>query len=86
MRALPNKSMYGWTGVPVPCRSLNPGITKTLSLQVNYLIDVKRAKNTLIIQANFPNFPDTLWTDVLLNKYIDLNHIFSGHYALKPNA
>src|SRR5882724_6014821 len=27
-----------------------------------------------------------MWTDVLLNKYIDLDHIFPGHYALEPVA
>ena len=86
MRALPDKSMYGWTDVPVPSSSVDPGIAKTFTLWANYLINIKRAKNTLIIQVDCPNFPNVLWTNILLDKYVDLNCIFSGHYALKPNA
>ena len=74
-RALPDKSMYGWTDIPVPSNSVDPRIVKTLTLQANYFIDIKRAKNMLIIQVDFPNSPNTLLNDILLdNLNIMLNN------------
>jgi len=57
-----------------------------LALESVYLNDIKHAKNTLIIHANCPNFPDAMWFDVLLNKYINLDRIFSGNYALELDS
>src|SRR5882672_9996414 len=68
-RALPDESMYPWSDIPVSSTSLDPDIALTLALRANYLIDVRRAKHTLIIRADCPTFPEALWTDILLDKY-----------------
>src|SRR5882724_10362727 len=81
-----DKSFYAWTDVPILTGILKPGIMHMLFLKLIYLNDIKHAKNTLIIWADCPNFPDALWFDVLLNKYIDLDKIFAGHYALESNS
>jgi hypothetical protein len=58
---------------------------KTLALKANHLLDLKAAKNDLITQLNCPNFPDSLWLDVLANRFIDLDKVFSGYYSLKSD-
>ena len=60
---------------------MDPLIAKTLTLHANYLLDVKYAKNDLLVHANCPAFLDGLWTDVLLDQYIDFDHVFSSYYA-----
>src|SRR5882724_9811767 len=77
-RVIPNESMYPWTDVPIVPTSVDPDIVRTLALRANYHVNVRRAKHTLIIRADCPTFPDALWTDVLLDKYVDLDRIFSG--------
>src|SRR5882724_7097813 len=74
---------YAWADAPVPTGFLNPRIACILALKSVYLNDVKHVKNARIIHACCPNFPDVMWFDILLNKYIDLDRIFSGHYALE---
>jgi len=81
-----DESSYAWTDVPIPTSYLNAGIARTLYLKSVYQRDIKRAKNTLIIRPDCPNFPDALWVKVLLNKYIDLDKIFVGHYALECDS
>ena len=81
-----DKSSYAWTDVPIPTGFLDAGIAQTLYLKSIYQRDVKHAKNTLIIHPDCPNFPDLLWVKVLLRKYINLNKIFAGHYALESDS
>ena len=52
-----------------------------IALHANYLLDVKHAKNNLFVCADCPPVPDGLWTDVLLDQYIDFDHVFSSYYA-----
>src|SRR5882724_1966217 len=80
-----DNSMYAWTDIPIPTSYLNPGITCTLFLKSVYLNDVKCAKNTLIIHPDCPNFPDPMWINVLLNRYLDLDRISTRHYALESD-
>jgi len=44
-----NESLYAWTNVPVPATVLDPKIACTLTLKVNYLIDVHCTKNNLVV-------------------------------------
>ena len=67
MTSLPNKLFYAWSGHAVTSIPLDPDITLTLGLKENYLLDVRRAKNDLIVCQDFPDFPDALWLNVLLN-------------------
>ena len=47
-----------------------------------YFLNVKCAKNHLPIHANCPPFIDGLWTDVLLDRYVDLDRVFTGYYSI----
>jgi hypothetical protein len=58
---------------------------QTLSLKANHLLDLKAAKNDLVSQLDCPNFPDHLWLDVLANRYVDLDKVFSGYYSLESD-
>jgi len=33
-----------------------------------------------------PDFPDTLWNDVLLNRYVDLDRVYAGYYTLEADT
>ncbi|KAF8589813.1 hypothetical protein K439DRAFT_1331586, partial [Ramaria rubella] len=50
----------------------------------NYSFNSKGAKADLLVQPNCPDFPDTLWIDVLLNHYIDLDKIYTAYSTLMP--
>src|SRR5882672_6575603 len=51
----------------------------------NYL-NVTRAKKNLVVRQDCPNFPDNLWTDMLLNRYVNLDHVYAGYYALEADT
>jgi hypothetical protein len=57
----------------------------TLRLKRNYLADVKTAKNKIVGHLRCPIFPDGLWSDVLLGRFIDLDKVYSGYYALESD-
>ena len=57
-----------------------------LTLRANYLLDIKCTKNHLLICANCPPFPDGLWTDILLDRYVDLNCVFTGYYSINSDS
>jgi len=59
---------------------------KTLALKANYLVDIRQAKNNLIVRPDCPDFPDALWNDVLLNSYINLDRVYAGYYALEADT
>ena len=63
----PDESLYPWNNSPAGAELTDLLIAKTLALCANYLLDVKRAKNNLLVRADCPPFPDGLWTDVLLD-------------------
>jgi len=70
-----NESLFTWADIPIPSSILHPDIARTLALKANYIIDARHAKNDLIVRADCPNFPDTLWLDVLLDRFIDLDRV-----------
>ncbi|KAF8591632.1 hypothetical protein K439DRAFT_1656514 [Ramaria rubella] len=55
-----------------------------LRLKQNYLLDSKCTKAELVGQRGCPEFPDSLWINVLLDQFIDLNKIYTGAYSLNP--
>ena len=77
-----DESLYPWKDDQETLAMLDPLIAKTLALRANYLLNIKYAKNDLLIHANCPPFPDGLWTDILLDRYIDLNCVFTGYYSI----
>jgi len=81
-----NESLYVWSGIPVTTAALDPSVSKTLALKANYLVDIRRAKNNLIVRLDCPDFPDTLWNDVLLNRYVDLDRVYAGYYTLEADT
>jgi len=48
-----NESRFTWSGIPVTSTALDPNVAQTLALKVNYIIDVRRAKNDLIIRPDY---------------------------------
>ena len=60
-------------------------IAKSLALRTNYLLDVKCAKTTSL-SVPTPPFPDGLWMDVLLDRYIDFDSVFSGYYTTNSDT
>ncbi|KAF8589061.1 hypothetical protein K439DRAFT_1280572, partial [Ramaria rubella] len=59
-----------------------PVLEHTLKLKQNYLLDSKGAKAELVGQRGCPEFLDSLWIDVLLNQFVDLDKIYAGAYSL----
>ena len=53
-----------------------------LKLKQNYLLDPKNTKSDILSQLDCPDFPDGVWTDVILSRYIEFNQVYSGYYAL----
>jgi len=56
-----------------------------LKLKNNYCIDLKTSKKAIL---GFPRcliFPNPQWNDVLLNRYVEFDKIFTGYYALESD-
>ncbi|KAF8580192.1 hypothetical protein K439DRAFT_1357684, partial [Ramaria rubella] len=51
----------------------------------NYLRDLKGAKLNVVTQQHCLSFPDGLWTDILADRFIDLDKVHSGYHMLEPN-
>ncbi|KZV86342.1 hypothetical protein EXIGLDRAFT_577999, partial [Exidia glandulosa HHB12029] len=47
----------------------------------NYLADVKRAKRDLLATGCAPAFPLELWEDILANRAIDFDKIYSASFS-----
>src|SRR5882672_9308626 len=80
-----NRSTLGRT-YPVRPQPLDADIMETLVLKANHLIDVRRAKNNLVVRPDCPDFPDALWTDILLDHYINLDRVYTRYYALDSDT
>ena len=44
-----------------------------LKLKQNYLLNPKNVKSDILSQLDCPDFPDSVWTDVILSRYIDFD-------------
>ncbi|KZV93611.1 hypothetical protein EXIGLDRAFT_570848, partial [Exidia glandulosa HHB12029] len=47
----------------------------------NYLSDLKRAKRELLATGSAPAFPLELWEDVLANRAVDFDKIYSASFS-----
>ncbi|KAF8587374.1 hypothetical protein K439DRAFT_1250819, partial [Ramaria rubella] len=81
-----DESLYGWRHTyvaPVTIdEPVDPILKRTLRLKQNYLLDSKCAKAELVGQRGCPEFLDSLWIDVLLDRFIDLDKIYTRAYLL----
>jgi hypothetical protein len=84
-RKHPKRSAFSWHHHRHDCVPADSSARKTLSLKANHLLDLKAAKNDLISQLDCPDFPDSLWTDILANRFIDLDKVYSGYYSLESD-
>ncbi|KZV96255.1 hypothetical protein EXIGLDRAFT_833748 [Exidia glandulosa HHB12029] len=62
-------------------RFLSPLAQRTLNAQTNYLADVKRAKRELLATGSAPAFPLELWDDILANRAVDFDKIYSASFS-----
>ncbi|KAF8577706.1 hypothetical protein K439DRAFT_1364045, partial [Ramaria rubella] len=51
----------------------------------NYLRDLKGTKLSVVTQQRCLSFPDGLWTDILADRFIDLDKVHSGYHTLEPD-
>ncbi|KAI0039985.1 hypothetical protein FA95DRAFT_1684034, partial [Auriscalpium vulgare] len=65
-----------------PAVALSPSQLRTLELKSNYLRDLSGAKQLILSRPDCPAVPLSIWKDVLSSAYVDLDKVFSGHYAL----
>jgi hypothetical protein len=82
----PDESLFAWRSDHYTTKTFDPEVILTHKLKANYAIDIKAAKADLTNRPNCPNFPDALWTDVLLCNFINLDKIHGGFYALEPDT
>lgn len=82
-RKSPDKSLYPWRNITaLGDISFDPAVMRTLTLKANHLADLKQAKHNILVRHDCPNFPDGLWNDILADRFIDLDRVFSGYYSL----
>ena len=75
-------SLFPWRKLTPPKIRIDPQLELTLKLKRNYHLDVKAGKSKIVNHPQCPIFPDSLWTDVLLGHFIDLDRFYSGYYSL----
>ncbi|CDO77126.1 hypothetical protein BN946_scf184657.g1 [Trametes cinnabarina] len=57
-----------------------------LVLKENYTRDLAFAKQSIVCSPACPPIPDAVWTDVLANRYVDLDRIFSAVYTVDGDS
>lgn len=62
-------------------RFLSALAQRTLAAQTNYLADLKRAKRELLATGCAPAFPLELWDDILANRAISFDKIYSASFS-----
>ncbi|KAI1783138.1 hypothetical protein LXA43DRAFT_1047830 [Ganoderma leucocontextum] len=81
-----NPALFAWASENTDAeKALRPELQKTIEFLRNYEADIKSAKADLRNSVTVPEFPDAEWTNVLLGKPVDLNHVFSGQYTLEQD-
>ncbi|KAI0037985.1 hypothetical protein FA95DRAFT_1506230, partial [Auriscalpium vulgare] len=65
-----------------PAVVLTPSQLRTLELKSNYLRDLTSARQLILSRPDCPAVPVSIWKDVLSSVYVDLDKLFSSHYAL----
>lgn len=62
--------------------ALSDILQRTLLLKENYTRDLTLAKQRVVCSPGCPPIPDSVWSDVLANRYVDLDKIFSAVYTI----
>ncbi|EDR00637.1 uncharacterized protein LACBIDRAFT_313122 [Laccaria bicolor S238N-H82] len=57
-------------------------LRQTQTCLENFARDPKFAKSSLLNSARCPQFPDGEWTNIILGRVVDLDHVLSGIYAV----
>ncbi|CDO76471.1 hypothetical protein BN946_scf184600.g20 [Trametes cinnabarina] len=65
---------------------LSDDLQRTLVLKENYTRDLAFAKQSVVCSPACPPIPDAVWTDVLANRYVDLDRIFSAVYTVDGDS
>ncbi|KIJ29646.1 hypothetical protein M422DRAFT_268989 [Sphaerobolus stellatus SS14] len=79
-----DRSKLSWFKRPEPF--LNPAVKETLERKRFYLANYKEVKHDLLEQADCPAFPDSLWHDVIIGNFVDLDKVYTGRYSLEPDT
>ncbi|KAL1950137.1 hypothetical protein VTO73DRAFT_5260 [Trametes versicolor] len=56
-------------------------VAESLKFLQIYATDIKGTKLHLVNSVGAPEFPDSEWNNILLGQVVDLNRVFTGHYA-----
>ncbi|KAJ3019101.1 hypothetical protein NUW54_g166 [Trametes sanguinea] len=81
-RARVSPTQYAWAADEYLLEpQLRPEVQRTLDLIRVYGEDITQAKRDLAASASAPEFPDAEWTNVLLGRAVDLDHVFAGRYS-----
>lgn len=54
----------------------------TLLLKENYLRDVSLVKQRILCRPDCPEVPENIWSHVIANKFVDLDHIFTSIFSV----
>jgi len=65
--------------------SLSSELRQTQLALANFARDPKLAKSSLLNASYLPQFPDGEWTNILSGRFVDLDHVLSGIYAVGPD-
>lgn len=65
---------------------LRPELQETLRCKKIYARDVAASKQTLICEPDCPQLPDTVWSDILMSKFVDLDRIFSALHSIDGDS
>ncbi len=74
---------FAWTSASRAIeKGLRPELQETLRLLRIYAVDIEFAKSDLLNSAGVPEFPEAEWTNVLLGRAVDLEHVLREQYPL----
>ncbi|KAL6305026.1 hypothetical protein BKA93DRAFT_695460, partial [Sparassis latifolia] len=61
---------------------LSPELQLTLKLKENYTRDLALSRQRVVCHPDCPNVPESVWNDILSNRYVDLDKIFTDFYTI----
>jgi len=65
--------------------TLSTELRQTQLALANFARDPKLAKSSLLNASYLPQFPDGEWSNILSGRFVDLDHVLSGIYAVGPD-
>jgi len=81
----PDESLFAFNHPSNVRHPIDPKLELTLKLRNNYALDLKMSKQAVLGFPRCPLLPDSLWNDVLLDRYVDFDKILTGYYALESD-